>query len=210
MPDDLPDLLGVLGGTFDPVHIGHLRTALDLQCQLPIDDIHLIPNYQPPHRSQPVLDANERMRLLQQAVAELPGLVADDREIRRQGDSYMVDTLTDLKQQFPWRHLCLIIGMDAYNSFCSWHQWETILETAHLIVMQRAGIDQLQNHQLDQHRVSDAEALQKTAAGCVLIQPVSQLEISSTGIRELAAKGENIQFLVPDVIRQQVQTLYKG
>ncbi len=210
MPDYLPDLLGVLGGTFDPVHIGHLRTALDLQRQLPIGDIHLIPNYQPPHRSQPILLADQRMRLLQQAVEDLPGLVADDREIRRQGNSYMVDTLTDLKQQYPKRHLCLIIGMDAYNSFCSWHQWETILETAHLIVMQRAGIDQLQNHQLDQHRVSDVEALQKTAAGCVLIQPVSLLDISSTRIRELAAKGENIQFLVPDVIRQQVQTLYKG
>ena len=210
MPDTLPDLVGVLGGTFDPVHIGHLRTVLDLQSELPIEDILLIPNYQPPHRSQPVLVADQRLQLLQLAVADLPGLVADDREIRRQGNSYMVDTLTDLNQQFPERHLCLIIGMDAYNSFCSWHQWETILETAHLIVMQRAGIDRLENHQLDQHHVSDAKALQKTTAGCVLIQPVSQLDISSTKIRELAAKSENIQFLVPDVIRQQVQTLYKG
>ena len=206
----MPELLGVLGGTFDPVHIGHLRTALDLQRQLPIDDIHLIPNYQPPHRSQPGLAAEQRMHLLQLAVADLPGLVADEREIRRQGSSYMVDTLKDLKQQFPQRQLCLIIGMDAYNSFCSWHQWETILETAHIIVMQRAGIDQLQNHQLDQYCVSDVEALQKTAAGCVLLQPVSQLDISSTRIRELAAKGESIQFLVPESIRQQVQTLYKG
>ena len=207
MPDNL---LGVLGGTFDPVHIGHLRTVMDLQQQLPVRKVHLIPNYQPPHRSAPRVAADQRMQLLQQAVADLPGLVADDREIRRQGDSYMVDTLAELKQQFPERHLCLIIGMDAYNSFCSWHEWETILKTAHLIVMQRAGIDQLENHQLEQHCVSNVEALQKTAAGCVLMQPVSQLDISSTRIRALAAEGENIQFLVPEVIRQQVQTLYKG
>jgi len=207
----VPDrLLGILGGTFDPVHIGHLRTAMDLQQALKISEIRLIPNYLPAHRPEPRLKAEKRVQLLQQAVAELPGLIVDDREISRQGTSYMVDTLNELKQQFEDRHLCLIIGMDAYNSFCSWHQWPRILELANLLVMQRAGVDRLENHQLDERRVCQAEALEQTAAGCVYVQPVSQLDISSTRIRHMVSQDENIRFLVPENIRQEIQTLYKG
>lgn len=203
-------LLGVLGGTFDPVHIGHLRAVLDVQQALGLSEVRLIPNFTPPHKSEPILAADLRLQLLQKALTGLPGLIADDREIARQGSSYMVDTLEQLKQDFPERHICLIIGMDAYNSFCSWHKWSSILEIAHLLVMQRAGVDQLQNHQLDDHLTDELKELTNISSGRVYIQPVSQLDISSTHIREMIVKGQNIQFLVPENVRLEIQTLYKG
>lgn len=202
--------MGVLGGTFDPVHVGHLRTVLDVKQALLLSEVRLIPNAVPPHRSPPVLEAKQRFQLLQKAIADLPGLVADEREIIRKGPSYMVDTLEDLKQQFADKALCLIIGMDAFNGFCSWHRWQDILLLAHLVVMQRAGIDKQTNHQLDECIVTRVDSLSGQASGQVLIQAVCQLEISSTRIRQMVSQGEDIHFLVPEVIRTEVATLYKG
>ncbi|MCK4710616.1 MAG: nicotinate-nucleotide adenylyltransferase [Gammaproteobacteria bacterium] len=203
-------LLGILGGTFDPLHIGHLRTVLDVQQKLNFSEIRLIPNYVPAHREQPVLDAGQRYTLLKKVLADVPGLVADDREIIRQGISYMVDTLRDLKQQFPQRHLCLIIGTDAYNSFCQWHEWQEILQLAHLVVMKRAGVETMLNKELDHQVTDDTECLLKSSAGQIYVQHVCQLDISSTRIREMIQQKQNIQFLVPENIRTDLQTLYEG
>lgn len=203
-------LLGVFGGTFDPVHIGHLRTLLDVQQALELPSVHLIPNLQPPHREQPVLGAEQRFALLQKAISDVPGFIIDRREIEREGASYMVDTLRSLKAELPERHLCLIIGTDAYNSFCSWHQWQTILELSHLVVMNRANHDEACNVQLDARRVTDSALLQRQPAGLVYQQAVTQLGISSTRIRHMLRQGQSIQFLVPEIIRHELQTLYKG
>jgi len=203
-------LLGVLGGTFDPVHIGHLRTVMDLQQALNLTEIHLIPNYTPPHRTKPTLTAEQRFDLLEKALMDVPGLVADEREIIRRGASYMVDTLRDLKQQFPRRHLCLIIGSDAYNSFCDWHDWQGILQLAHVLVMKRAGVDAAENPELDHLITTDADSLLQVEYGLVYLQQVSQLDVSSTRVREMIMKQQSIQFLVPEVIRLELENLYKG
>lgn len=203
-------LLGVLGGTFDPLHIGHLRTVLDVQQALQLSDVHLIPNYIPAHREAPVLEPQQRFQLLQKALQDIPGLIADDREIKRKGTSYMVDTLRDLQQQFPQKQLCLIIGTDAYNGFCQWHQWQDILQMAHLIVMQRAGVAAMVNKELDTLLTTEASDLTKTKAGCVYSLTVSQLEVSSTLLRQMIRQHQSIQFLVPELIRSDLQTLYKG
>ncbi len=203
-------LLGILGGTFDPPHIGHLRTVLDVQQSLNLSEIRIIPNYIPAHREQPVLEAQQRYQLLQKALQNVPGLIADDREIKRQGISYMVDTLRDLQQQFPQKHLCLIIGTDAYNSFCQWHEWQEIIQLSHLVVMQRAGVAAMVNKELDQLLTTDADDLIKTKAGRVYAQNVSQLDVSSTVLRQMIQQQQSIQFLVPENIRSDLQTLYKG
>lgn len=207
----MPDrLLGILGGTFDPLHIGHLRTVLDVQQFLNLSEIRLIPNYIPPHREQPVLEAEQRYSLLQKALTDVPGLIADDREIARQGISYMVDTLRDLKQQYPQQHLCLIIGTDAYNSFHQWHEWQEILHLAHLVVMKRAGFETMVNKELDHRLTDDTESLTNSQAGKIYSQYVCQLDVSSTRIREMIRQKQNIQFLVPENIRSDLQTLYEG
>ncbi|MDH5424474.1 MAG: nicotinate-nucleotide adenylyltransferase [Gammaproteobacteria bacterium] len=203
-------LLGVLGGTFDPLHIGHLRTALDVRQALNLTEVRVIPNYIPAHREQPFLAAGQRYQLVKKVLDEVPGLQADDREIKRQGISYMIDTLRDLHQQFPQKHLCLIIGTDAYNSFCQWHQWQEIMQLAHLLVMQRAGVTTMVNKALDQYKTTDAKDLMKTSAGLVYVQAVCQLEISSTMIRQMIQQKQSIQFLVPENIRSDLQTLYEG
>ncbi|MDH5518341.1 MAG: nicotinate-nucleotide adenylyltransferase [Gammaproteobacteria bacterium] len=203
-------LLGVFGGTFDPLHIGHLRTVLDVQQALALQQIRMLPNYIPAHRQKPVLEAQQRYFLLQKALKETPGLVADDREIRRQGISYMVDTLADLKQQFPQKHLCLIVGGDAYRDFCKWHQWQDILQLAHLLVMKRAGLANQQNKELQQRVTTDKNRLLSVAAGNIVFLDVCQLEISSTRIREMIRQKQSVQFLVPEIIRSDLQTLYEG
>ena len=207
----MPDrLLGVLGGTFDPVHIGHLRTVMDLQQALNLTEIHLVPNYVPPHRAQPSITAEQRYALLETALADVSGLVADDREIMRRGASYMVDTLRDLKQQFPNKHLCLIIGTDAYNNFCDWHDWQGILQLAHILVMKRPRVDVIENPELDHLIATGADSLLQEEYGMIYLQQVSQLDVSSTRIREMIKKQQSIQFLVPEVIRSDLENLYKG
>lgn len=203
-------LLGILGGTFDPLHIGHLRTALDVKYALNLSEVRLIPNYIPAHRQMPVLDAEQRYQLLQKALINVPGLVADEREIVRKGTSYMIDTLRDLKQQFPQKHLCLIVGTDAYNSFCEWHLWQEIMELAHLVVMKRAGVSVMENKQLDHRLTSDTGHLLQASSGQVYVQDVCQLDISSTNIRQMVRQQQSIQFLVPENIRSDLQTLYEG
>ena len=203
-------LLGLLGGTFDPLHIGHLRTALDVREALALSEVHLIPNNVPAHREQPVLPAQQRFSLLESALAEVPGLIADDCEIKRGGVSYMVDTLRYLREQYATQHLCLIIGTDAYNSFCQWHQWQEVLQLAHLVVMQRAGVATMFNKELDSRITTNAGDLVKERSGCVYVQSVCQLDISSTAIRAKVRAQQNIQFLVPENIRAELQNLYKG
>jgi len=202
-------LLGLLGGTFDPLHIGHLRTALDVREALALSEVHLIPNNIPAHREQPVLPAQQRFSLLETALVEVPGLVANDCEIKRGGISYMVDTLRHLRDQYASQHLCLIIGTDAYNSFCQWHQWQQILQLAHLVVMQRAGVTTMFNKELDSRITADVSDLEQERSGCVYVQPVCQLDVSSTALRAMMKARQSIQFLVPENIRTEVQNLYK-
>lgn len=203
-------LLGLLGGTFDPVHIGHLRTAMDLKQALNLSEVRLIPNHAPPHRTKPVLSGELRIALLEKAVKDIPGVAADDTELMRQGTSYMVDTLRSLKQQFPQKHLCLIIGTDAYNSFCEWHDWKGILQLAHLLVMNRAGAGEINNPETDHLITTDVNSLLQVESGLVFLQSVSQLDVSSTRIRRMIKQHQSIEFLVPENIRIEIENLYKG
>ena len=133
-------MIGVLGGTFDPVHFGHLRPALEVRQALGLEELRLIPLRQAVHRSQPQASPEQRLAMLRLAVRGAEGLRIDDRELRRVGESYTYDTLVDLRIELgPAVGLCLLVGADAFRGFLSWHRPDDILALAHLIVMRRPG-----------------------------------------------------------------------
>jgi nicotinate-nucleotide adenylyltransferase len=131
--------IGIFGGTFDPIHYGHLRTALELKRALDLARLHFVPAASPPHRTAPSTDAALRLRMVQAAIAGEPGFFADDRELKRPGLSYTFDTLTSFRAEFPDRPLCLLLGMDEFLNLPYWHKWRELLDLAHVVVAQRPG-----------------------------------------------------------------------
>ncbi len=208
-------MIGILGGTFDPIHFGHLRTALDVMQAVGLEQVRFIPLHRAVHRGQPETAVSLRLQMVQAAIAGQPGFVADDRELRRAGDSYTIDTLTSLRRDYPQSPLCLLLGMDAFNGFADWRQPEAILRLAHLIVMHRPGIteptDSGAREILSVHRCDQAQALKQQAAGLIHLQTVTQLEISSTQIRSLIESGRSPRYLLPDDVLQliEINRLYR-
>jgi len=209
-------MIGIFGGTFDPVHLGHLRPALDVFQQLGLDAMHWMPNRQPPHREAPVTETEHRLEMLKRAIDPVSGFVLDTRELDRAGPSYMVDTLESLRQEFPKTGLCLVLGQDAFNNLPGWHQWQQLLSLAHIIVCTRPGYQYPQQGKLqalkDRHCVSDINALHEENAGKIYLQPVTLLDISATRIREQIQQGNSIRYLVPDAVCDYIEThgLYRA
>ena len=119
-------MIGIYGGTFDPVHYGHLRPAIDVYSQLGLSEVRFIPTGEPAHREQPIASQDQRYQMLLLAIENIAGLSVDDREIKRAGPSYMVDTINSLQADFPDESFCLIVGMDAFIKFESWREWQRI------------------------------------------------------------------------------------
>nr|VFK25253.1 MAG: nicotinate-nucleotide adenylyltransferase [Candidatus Kentron sp. MB]VFK31511.1 MAG: nicotinate-nucleotide adenylyltransferase [Candidatus Kentron sp. MB]VFK75544.1 MAG: nicotinate-nucleotide adenylyltransferase [Candidatus Kentron sp. MB] len=196
--------IGILGGTFDPIHNGHLRFALEVLDGLSLSSICLIPLGRPPHRTPPRASDDVRLRMLMAAVREEPGLVVDDQELRRNGLSYTVDTLDALRQRFPHRSLCLILGADAFCQLHTWSRWRRILTLAHIVVAQRPGALLPKTgeaaHLLANRQTKDPARLREEPAGRIFVHAVPLLDISATRIRALAARGVSIRYLVPDTV----------
>ena len=203
-------LMGILGGTFDPVHLGHLQPALEVMQSAGLEQVRFLPNREPPHRQQPWLDTNTRRELIELAIADYEGFVFDDRELKREGPSYMVDTLTDMHHDFPDFTLCLMMGMDAFAGFTSWHRWQEILNLGHLIIMSRPGVvlPQFGEYQsmLASRMTEDPLDLTKSQQGQILLQSVTLVDISATQIRQYLSSGDSIQNLVPESIRERLET----
>ena len=204
-------MIGVFGGTFDPVHYGHIKPALSIQKALHLTKVLFIPNGTPPHRSVPWLSTEQRLMLLQRALERYPDLVIDEREVNRAGPSYMVDTLRLLKGDFPDKDLCLIIGMDAFFGITQWHQWEQLFDLCHLVVTTRPGFKQeslaqqmsLENYQfLSKKMTHDVKMLASQEVGKILLQSVPQLDISSTQIRAKLLSGVDVSQWIPAEVYQ--------
>ncbi len=200
--------LGVFGGTFDPIHYGHLRTAFEMLQALRFDHVHFIPCADPPHRGETYAPADERLRMVELAVAGEDGFVADARELSRAGPSYTIDTLIGLRGEFPGRPLGLILGMDAFLGLHGWHRWDEILDVAHIVVAHRPGwkapdIGPL-GELIAEHGTHKVEDLHNETQGRIHIHAVTQLEISSTEIRELVGAGRDPRFLMPDAVRDEI------
>lgn len=199
--------LGVMGGTFDPVHVAHLRVAMEVQSSLQLDRVHFIPNSVPPHRLQPRASIAQRLAMLELALAPHERFVLDRREIERAGPSYMVDTLASLANEYD-ASICLILGTDAFNGLMSWHQWERLWEFAHIVIAHRPDSGSIPDELLNKvaHRqVNSLKQLFECHAGSFIYCPVTQLDISASGIRERVAADEDIQYLVPDNVIDYIQ-----
>jgi len=197
--------LAIFGGTFDPVHFGHLRTALELKQQLEFDEMRMLPCHVPSHRDLPVASSGQRLRMLQLAVEDEPGLMVDDREIERGGVSYMVDTLQSFRDELGARiSLSLVVGMDSFLSLPQWHEWQRIPDLAHIVVVARPG-SQLPDSGIIERfvhaRLSDSVAeLKGSASGRVLFKELTPLDISASHIRQLVEQGQSPRFLLPDAV----------
>ncbi len=196
-------MLGILGGTFDPIHFGHLRPALEVQQALELEEVRLIPLRDPPHRNRPQTTDAQRLSMLQAAIKGLPGFRIDRQELERKGKSYTVETLRALRKEVGEKPICLLMGSDAFGQFHTWHKPDEILQLAHLIVMQRPG-DSMPS--ATGNIAESAEPLTTTSGGYILFQPVTQLDISSTSIRALIHNNLSPRYLLPDEVLAFIQT----
>ncbi|MBT8058921.1 MAG: nicotinate-nucleotide adenylyltransferase [Gammaproteobacteria bacterium] len=207
--------IAILGGTFDPVHNGHLRAALEVREQFGLDEIRLLPAGTPPHRPAPEASAGHRLAMLQQVAAVYPGFRVDDREIRRAGYSYMVDTLEEIRAEAEAAPVLLAIGQDAANALDRWHEWERLFDLAHLVVMcrpdSRAEYGDGLSEQMERRRCPDSADLLSSPAGRVCSMAITQLDVSATAIREAIRAGRSPAFLVPGSVRDYLreQDLYR-
>lgn len=203
-------MIGIFGGTFDPVHYGHLRSALEVKDIFGLDEVRLIPCANPPHRGQPAVSAEMRLHMLELAVKNRPGLKIDTRELDRydlhQTPSYMVDTLKSLRQEFENEPLLLFIGSDAFKHLTGWHQWQRLFDYAHIVVMTRPGFETQQLDDFFKARLAvDIKELSQASAGKLCFQQVTQLDISATAIRDIIARKQNPVFLLPDAVIEYIK-----
>ena len=202
--DVLPLRIGVLGGTFDPVHIGHLRGGLEVAEMMQLDELRLTPNARPPHRDTPQVSALDRLAMVECAVAGVATLVVDSRELQRDTPSYTIDTLELMRAELAADdQLFLLLGWDAFCGLPTWHRWEELLQHCHILVLQRPDADSeppdaLRNL-LAARSVSDPLAL-KGPGGQIAFVWQTPLAVSATQIRQLLASGKSVRYLVPDAV----------
>jgi nicotinate-nucleotide adenylyltransferase len=200
-------VIGVLGGTFDPVHYGHLRPALEVYESLGLSELRLIPCREPPHRPPPEAPPHHRLAMVERAITGVPGFRSDARELARPGPSFTVDTLGELRAEIgPECPLLLVMGMDAFAGLHGWHRWREIAQLAHVVVAHRPGTaPTLDSPYLELAPATDSVAmLRRRAQGRVFFQPVTQLDISATGIRECLRAGRSPRFLLPGSVRHYI------
>jgi nicotinate-nucleotide adenylyltransferase len=201
--------IGLFGGTFDPLHYGHLRSAFELWQTLKLAEVRFMPTGNPPHREPPLAPAHLRLEMVKAAIADQPAFVIDDREVRRTGVSYSVDTLTEIRAEHPQRSLCLLLGMDAFLGLPHWHRWRELLDLAHIIVAHRPGwraptMGPLGEVMVDRGTGSVRD-LHEQRAGRIYVHAVTQLEISSTELRQLIAQGRDPRYIVPEEVRRIIR-----
>ncbi len=198
-------MIGILGGTFDPIHHGHLRLALEMSERLGLEKVHLIVSAKPPHRQTPQTPAEMRFEMVKLAIQHEKTLIADDREMRRTQPSYTVETLLEVREEIGEnKPLCLILGMDAFLGLPTWFEWEKLLELTHLVITQRPEINQQFSEPLQKllqkHQIENKLKLQEKSKGYILFEAVPMLNISATQIRQCFLEKKNPHYLLPESV----------
>lgn len=203
---DMSQLQAIYGGTFDPVHYGHLKPVEILANLIGLSRVIIMPNNVPPHRPQPEATSAQRKRMLELAIEDKPLFVLDDRELHRDTPSWTSDTLREWRQQEgPTTPLAFIIGQDSLLNFPSWHQYESILENAHLLVCRRPGYpmtmkEEAHQQWLDSHLTQNVEDLYQHPAGKIYLAETPWFNISATLIRERLAEGGSCEDMLPPAV----------
>lgn len=201
--------IGILGGTFDPVHNGHLRLALEVREALGLSEVRLVPLRHPPHRSEPLASPEQRLAMLEAAIRREPRLRVDRRELLREGSSYTVDTLRSLRSELGDTPLCLILGMDAFQSLPSWHRWEAMFDLTHIVVATRSKRAQSVQGELgsliDSRSIAEPHMLHQVPAGKIFFQRIPVLDISANRIRTAISQGRSVRYLLPDDVLRLIE-----
>ncbi len=211
-------MIAILGGTFDPIHFGHLRPAVDIVEKLSLTELRFIPSAKPPHRWQPEASAEHRLNMVKRAIKVYPKFVIDEREYHRlakdQTASFTINTVRSIRNEIgESESLGMIVGMDAFQSFTSWRDWEKILDTVHLIVASRPGYSATENREneevsqdwLQQRLTNDVSELHESAFGKVFFCDVTQLDISATVIRNQIDEGKSCCYLTPKKVIKYIK-----
>jgi len=196
--------VALFGGTFDPVHYGHLRCAEEAREKLGLKRMTLLPAGTPPHRARPQTTTRQRLDMLELAQKEFPSLEIDEREARREGPSYMVETLQELRAEFPQSPLLLLVGQDAANLLHSWFRWQTLFELAHIVILTRPFIEVEYREdvaeQIHGRLLTDPRQLLSSTAGGVLPLEVVSIDISATHIKKIIRQGRSLESLMPNAV----------
>lgn len=205
--------IAIYGGTFDPVHIGHLRSAIDAQALLGISELRMVPSHTPPHRERPGAGALARLEMLSLATSELSGIVIDRREVDRSGVSYSIDTLKEIRREQLREDkevpLFFLIGQDAFALIHTWHDWQSLTDFAHLVIMERPGTEAPQPTDqvlewLTGKEIKDVTEFGGRNCGQILRVKLAQLDVSATDIRRRCHSGQAIDFLVPTTVQNYI------
>jgi nicotinate-nucleotide adenylyltransferase len=216
----LSEPLGLFGGTFDPVHFGHLRLAEESIGHLGLGGVRWIPAGQPPHRGAPQVTAAQRLEMVRRSTARNPRFSVDASEVEAAAPSYTIHTLERLRRELGGaQSLVLLVGADAFAGLASWHRWRDIFALAHIAVSHRPGFpvemaslpDALAS-EFSARRLSDVAGLKASASGAIVTFAMTQLAISATQIRKLLANDLSARYLLPDTVLDYIQTnsLYRN
>lgn len=202
--------VGILGGTFDPVHNGHIRMAIECYEKLGLQEVRLIPLHTPPHRREPAASPEQRYKMLEMATKKLDGLIVDNCELMKGGISYTIETVHMMRKKFNRTPLCLLMGTDAFNTMHTWYQWKELLNFVHIVIAERPGCltnpgnqdlkDMLVNHQ--NGNLTDLNAF---SFGKIFEITLPLLDISSTQIRNIFLSNKNPAMLLPENIIEYIE-----
>ena len=204
-------MIGILGGTFDPVHNGHIRLAIEFYERLGLTELRLIPLRIPPHREPPLAGPEHRLKMLQLAVENISGLVVDDCEIRKDTTSYTIETVRLIKNRIGDLPACLLMGFDAFSSIHTWHRWEELLEFVHIAIADRPGNnDKVYTRELVEliksHLTGNVADLRDSQSGKIYRLTMPMLDISATQIREIVSNNQCARGLLPGEVLEFINT----
>jgi nicotinate-nucleotide adenylyltransferase len=202
--------IGILGGTFDPVHSGHLRLAIEFYERLDLAEVRLIPLNMPPHRESPRANSEQRLAMLKIAIKNISGLTIDECELHREEVSYTIDTVSAVRKQAGDTSICLLMGMDAFNTMPFWHRWEELLDQVHIVIADRPTDDIAKDPNMtvffNTHSVDDISHLHNTPAGNIYKIDIPVLDISASQIRNIISSGMDASCLLPEKVLDFIKT----
>ena len=190
-------MIGIYGGSFDPIHLGHLKTATTLKTELQLDHLFLLPCCEPVHKDGLKYPSNDRLKMLNLALEKFSTLEIDSREILRGGGSYMIDTLHELKQIYRDEPICLIIGMDSFLKIKTWKDWQEFSKLVHLVILQRQGFNIIDSSLDSFHSTKEVNELRLESNGLLYFSNCPKINISSSDIRGRIAANQNLDDFLP-------------
>jgi len=193
-------MIGIYGGSFDPVHLGHLQTATSIKDELSIDRLFMLPCFEPVHKDSLNYASKERLQMLNLAIREFTSLEIDTREILRGGNSFMIDTLLDLKESFKDESICLIVGMDSFINFKTWKNWDEFSKLVHIAVLPRNGDQPISKTLETFDTAKNAHQLKAKLNGYLYFSNSQMIDISSSDIRGKIAANQNLDNFLPTSI----------